>query len=333
LQSAKRPRFIRLGTDRRFSSFRHRPLLQPAFSGELAFGPARNAMTQISNEEAQDFDFEDHTEDFRNMNDLDYARVLLPDLDYEAQLIAIRNLLRQHMLEDRLLSDDIKKIESYARQTSGMLRDHAVDEWVDRLHESVYQDAAHSMAAVGMLAPLFESLFFCVFSEIGDKFCGSFDLSNHPRWQKGEKIEWDCHFFWEGKTPKKSLVEGIFQLADGVGLTPFLPNNTRPALNALIKYRNKMFHCGFEWPEDERSKFAELIEHEHWPESWFRAATRDGRPWIYYMTDAYISDCVTLMENVIAAIGRFARQLPDRLTQPESTTDREAAAHGSASAA
>ena len=30
---------------------------------------------------------------------------------------------------------------------------------VDHLHQSVFQDAAHSMAAVGMLAPFVESLF------------------------------------------------------------------------------------------------------------------------------------------------------------------------------
>lgn len=35
----------------------------------------------------------------------------------------------------------------------------AVDQWVSVLHDSVYQRAAHSMAAVGMLAPLVESMF------------------------------------------------------------------------------------------------------------------------------------------------------------------------------
>ncbi len=89
----------------------------------------------------------------------------------------------------------------------------------------------------------------------------------------------------------------------------------KTARSIVFGYRNKMFHHGFEWPADERSKFAKLILSENWPDSWFKAATSDGNPWIYYMTETYISDCVSVTEQIIEAIGRFARQLSNRTAQ------------------
>ncbi len=52
---------------------------------------------------------------------------------------------------DKELDREIKKIEEFAKNTKGRKNEYAVDEWVDRLHSSVYQSAAHSMSAVGML--------------------------------------------------------------------------------------------------------------------------------------------------------------------------------------
>ena len=47
-------------------------------------------------------------------------------------------------------------MESLARRTPG---EHAVNMWIEKVHQSIYQGAAHSMAAVGMIAPLVESVF------------------------------------------------------------------------------------------------------------------------------------------------------------------------------
>ena len=261
---------------------------------------------------------------YYDLSDRDYACVLLPDLDYEAQLYAIRDLLQCHMRADQLLCEEIKEIEAHVRQLSGIRNQQAVDEWVDRMHASVYQDAAHSMAAVGMLAPLVESIFHQAFLETRVYYVShSMHLPSHPRCQEAGKDEWDCHFVWNNGRRNKNLVEGIFQLADAIGLTPHLPASIQPKLKALFVYRNKMFHHGFEWPVDERSKFVKLIQCERWPDTWFNAAISGGHPWIYYMTETYISDCVSVIEQIIDAIGCFARQLrSDWMAQQTNLADR-----------
>ena len=88
-----------------------------------------------------------------------HSRFRLEELDYDAQLLAIRSLLFRQERADQELSDRIGKVGKVARQTSGIASDCAVDEWVDLAHSSCYQDAAHSMAAVGMIAPFIESIF------------------------------------------------------------------------------------------------------------------------------------------------------------------------------
>lgn len=60
----------------------------------------------------------------------------------------------------------IQALDAFARKSTGLRNDRAVDEWVDLLHASTYQSAANSMAAVGMLAPLIESLFYQAFQGI-----------------------------------------------------------------------------------------------------------------------------------------------------------------------
>lgn len=234
-----------------------------------------------------------------------------------------KDLLQRHKRAKQLLGEEIKEIKAHSRQLSGIRNQQAVDEWVDRKHTSVYQDAAHSMAAVGMLAPLVESIFHQALLGTRDYYVSqSLHRPSHPRWQEVEKDGWDCHSVWKKGKRSKNLVEGIFQLADAVGMSPHLPENIQPKLRALFAYRNKMFHHGVGWPPVERSKFAKLIQIEKWPDSWFKAATSDRHPWIYYMTETYISDCVSVIEQIIEAIGSFARQLSNRVTQQENPADR-----------
>lgn len=159
-----------------------------------------------------------------------------------------------------------------------------------------------------MLAPLVESIFHHAFLKTRDYYASqSRHMTSHPRWYEAEKYKWDCHFVYKNGRISTDLIEGIFQLADAVGLTPHLPKDLRPRLTALFRYRNKMFHHGFEWPIDERDKFATLVRDERWPDAWFRAAKSNGHPWIYYMTEMFITAAVLAIEQVIEAIGCFAR--------------------------
>lgn len=90
-----------------------------------------------------------------DVTDRDIALGALPP-DYEAQLLAIRNLLLSHRDAEEAELIRLREIEELGESQSSQ---RLADDWVDQLHGMVYQDAAHSMAAIGLLAPFIESLF------------------------------------------------------------------------------------------------------------------------------------------------------------------------------
>ena len=243
------------------------------------------------------------------MSDRDMASVILPDLDYEAQLIAISGLLRNNDEADAETDKQIKEVEEYARRTSCLRNQFAVDEWMDLLHGSTYQSAAHSMAALGMVGPFYESMFFQAFQGIRMSFFGKDTIppGHHRAGTNDAEHFWDCHLLRSpGGKMKRELVAGIEQLADAVGLTPHLPTGLPKTLDALFSYRNKMFNGGFEWPKGECARFAKRIDQEEW-QAWFSSATHGGEPWIFYMTDQFISHCFDQVHPLLDGFGAYCR--------------------------
>ena len=106
-------------------------------------------MTEIDWSKYQDFE-----EDFGDIEDRDCASLLLPHLDYDYQLLAIHALLKSNRNALHNLSTEIDHIDAFARKATGLTNEHAVEEWLDHLQQFAYQKATHSMAAVGMIAPL-----------------------------------------------------------------------------------------------------------------------------------------------------------------------------------
>ena len=213
--------------------------------------------------------------DFKN-TDWD-EEILDPGLryDYNSQINAIRGLLWRQERADSELDGWIDESDKVARRTRGAMNEIAVDRYVELAHSSIYQSAAHSMAAVGMLAPLAESIFGGVFKAVGRK------------------------------KPNRNLANNIMSLVDdeSLGLREYMPDDLRQTLDALFLYRNKMFHYGFEWPTSQRQAFADRLP--EWPEGWFDMATTDGEPWIFYMSRAFISHCIDTVENVHRGLARF----------------------------
>jgi hypothetical protein len=230
-------------------------------------------------------------------------------LDTVSQLIAIRGLLMRTEQADKELTVEIQQIEEHARNVSGTENQHAVDEWVDRLHHSVFQDAAHSMAAVGMLAPFVESVFCQGFRAIHRHYYPVAPPNHsHERWRATGAERWDCHYVITVKGKKKDVVSGIAQLAEACGLSRHLPPDLSITLSALFTYRNKMFHNGFEWAMDEREKFETMIEEKNWPENWFRKSTSAHGPWIFYMSEDFIGHCLATIDKVLDAFSEFVRE-------------------------
>ncbi|MQA40672.1 hypothetical protein [Rugamonas aquatica] len=259
----------------------------------------------------------------------EYAAILLPFVDYDAQLQAIRSLLERHQKNEKRQAEEIRQIELEIPHLSEEQSRWASGDWSDRMHASVFADAAHSMSAIGMLAPFIETIFCEAFSVAHSYHGNETDhLPDHHRWTMDVASRWDCRYSWtENGKRSQGIAAGIMQLSCATGLAEFLPADLEKTLGALFAYRNKMLHLGFEWPVPERAKFSTLIANANWPTTWFYWTTKGSEPWICYMTDDLISTCLTQIDGVLRAIGEFAvRKLPEPKSvetwtpPPESST-------------
>ena len=196
-------------------------------------------------------------------------------IDYYTQFTAARALLSRQDQWSAASSQQLQDSARRTRQTRGDEREWMIETHVELIHQSIYEDAARSMAAVGMLAPLIESLFKQLYRVL--------------------KREW----------PHRADVVGtVVEIVEEEAITA-MPHNLEPALRALFEYRNKMFHHGFEWPPSERTAFAKRICDADWPSSWFDRAMDGPEPWIFYLSPVFITHCLGLIEDVMAVVRSF----------------------------
>lgn len=241
------------------------------------------------------------------LDDYHAAGAVLPNHNYEAQLIAIDHMLEVHRDRKDALRRDLENLDAMARKASGARNDRLVEEFGDRFHQGVYEDAARSMSAVGMLAPMLESVFYQSFQKMRGLALEDLGLEpeSHTRWIRPAEDQWDCRFVWNNGRRQKDIVRGIMQLSDATGLKVHLPDDLEHVLQALFEYRNKMFHNGFEWPLDERRRFARRIEDAGWPHTWFERATTGDEPWMFYMSAEFIEHTVETIHSVILGLGAY----------------------------
>lgn len=237
----------------------------------------------------------------------------LHGFELEAQLLAIKNLLCRNQKSDESLQRDIDALREQARQveeaTKGMNYPPYQDSvWADGVFESFFHDAANSMAAVGMLAPFMEALFVRIFQYIRDqdKQSGQATFGNQRK-QASETDYCNPYFVFESRGRRKDISKGITQLADSVGLADLFPDNYQKTLDALFSYRNKMFHNGFLWPEDEREKFQKMIQERHWPSDWFYTTNQNEKPYIFYMSNEFIEHCLKTIDGILDGISAFEK--------------------------
>ena len=218
-----------------------------------------------------DIDFDDF--DLNGFPLRDFELVLISGLDMKfdcaAQLTAIHTLIAHQRHFDTELRNEIKRVEGIAATLTGSANSHAVDTLVDLIHESIYQSIAHSMAAAGMLAPFIESVFRAAFRSL------------------------------RRELPSRDLVKNIMNFVDDeeLGMKQYMPTTLEPTLEALFAYRNKLFHFGFEWPQEERRKFQGRLS--EWPYQWFGVSTSEGDPWMFYMSTEFITQCLDTAVQVL----------------------------------
>lgn len=244
-----------------------------------------------------------------DLTNRDYAVVLLEDIDLEAQLAAVRGLLRRNSQADAAVADEIREIATRIGEASGEFGMQLENDWVDHLHGSVFQDAAHSMSAVGMLVPMLESLLTAAFAAIRDLADPAVPVT--PAGARaahvGDANFWDPHYVYGRTRGSKDIARGVVQLADSTGLLPLLPGDFAMVTDALFTYRNRMFHNGFEWPKPERAKFEALILQKDWPPDWFSRSTSGGEPWIIYMSETLIRHGLASIDAILDGLGIFVQ--------------------------
>ena len=265
-------------------------------------------MTEIERDDMKGLGFEGF-----NLSNRDHALFLISERDLEAQLIAIKGALKRNNAAETEATENIKAMVEQVElldPRDSRNADHLNDIVSDMLHESVYNDAAHSMSAIGMLAPFVESLFVSTFVGLRERAQAA--ASEDPRANATRNQYWNPQIVFGKSGPRDDIVLGIAQLATSTGLQPFLPDGYQKALSALFSYRNNMFHNGFEWPPEARQKFANRIKNDGWPDNWFSQATRNDEPWVFYMSDDFISHCLQLIDEVLEGVGKFiAQDRPD----------------------
>lgn len=219
------------------------------------------------------------------------------------QLAAIKDLL--HRNQQAAAATQIKFDELKQQIEADPDNEQLDNLYEERFWRAVFMDSAHSMSAVGMLAPFIESLFVAIFEGLR-KRRGS-DAGDTRR-QRADDQFWNPQIVFRSEGPRDDLVAGIDQLAESCGLKPYLPDDYRKTLSALFAYRNNMLHNGFEWPAETIGKFSSRIASEKWPNAWFTSADRDGKPWLYYMSPDFCSHCVELIDGIIDGTGRYLKE-------------------------
>ena len=219
------------------------------------------------------------------------------------QLAANKDLL--HRNQQAAAATQIKFDELKAEMEANPDNERLDDLYDERFWKAVFMDSAHSMSAVGMLAPFIESLFVAIFEGLRKRHGTAAEDTRH---QRADDQFWNPQIVFRGEGPRDDLVAGIDQLAESCGLKPYLPADYRNTLSALFAYRNNMLHNGFEWPSDTIKKFSNRIASEKWPEDWFTSADRDGQPWLCYMSPNFCSHCVELIDAVIDGVGRYLKE-------------------------
>ncbi len=203
-------------------------------------------------------------------------------LNYDYGFRAMRDMLGRMRQEDHELRSQITDAEKKASRTRGVNNEFAVDGLIELYEYSGYQDAAHSMAAIGMIAPFVESSFREAFEEFGRVL------------------------------PKKNKVVYILKTISEMGWDKHMPENLEVTLTALFEYRNKLLHHGFEWPPEIRKRFAQRLKTSGWPSGWFSKAPTRGDAWMFYMTYTFIDHCIDTIEKVAVGLEKLKRE---RLSQ------------------
>ena len=199
------------------------------------------------------------------------------DIDDESQLRAICGVLVRNRAAEIRLDAEIETLDARAKRTRS---EHAIDDLHYLFEVSTYQDAAHSMVAASLLAPFIEGVLSRAVRGV-DHLKGTHTPGHSSR------------MYWQ--TIKQRLVI--------CGIRTYMPPDFDEVVDALFLYRNKVLHCGLEWPRDDRKEFNGRLR--KWPADWFFKITSNNVPVIFLMTPTLVRRCFVLADEIIGGLIDF----------------------------
>lgn len=249
------------------------------------------------------------------LDDRDYLYRLVATIDWDAQLDAIKAVLREHRRSADHVSTSIKELEEEARTYRGPHHEHVVDEHVDAMWRATYSDAAISLSAVGMIVPTIETIFAQAFHALGEKYVAkNMAPPDHKRWRRAKEHpdRWNVQRYFGKDDDRVDIISGLPQLCEATGVSTHLGPDDLDWIVALLSYRNRMFHGGLEWSSQQRQMFVALIEARGW-DQYFVWSTTNDQPWICYLRDEVIDALPDRVFAILGSLGRFTRALPHEL--------------------
>ena len=237
----------------------------------------------------------------------DLALDLVDEADFQAHLLAIKVVLDRNQEHKEATASRIAAFKAELHDASSEDHDLLQFELAEGQRDLAFLDATHSMLAVGTLAPFVEALYVSIFKALRNMQQTSLQAEG-PRAAASQDDYWDPHLVFCGGKRRRDVTQGIKQLSASIGLMEVLPDHIEKTLSALFAYRNKMFHCGFEWPMKDRQKFSERIQTEGWPPDWFETSPSDD-PRIFYMSRSFIDHCLKTIGQVLDGVGKYRAQL------------------------
>ena len=233
------------------------------------------------------------------------------DHDPQAQLDEIELLLEAVFTRRDALHGEISECDhDLERYPVGSIEHHLAHDGGNSLRwRACYREAACSHAAVGALAPFIEGLLVRFFICLRKRDESAQDRAVHHRGKLASDAFWDPHKASEkGKLcPKDDLMRGTRQLVEALALSESLPHATLSTIDAMLVYRNRALHCGYEWPIEDRRKFVDTVHEKGWGE-WFTWESIDGDPWIISMQDRFIREnCLAAARKLLAEYQRRIR--------------------------
>lgn len=199
------------------------------------------------------------------------------DIDDESQLRAICGVLVRNRAAEIGVDAEIETLHALAKKTRS---ERAMDDLHYLCDVSTYQDAAHSMVAASLLAPFIEGI-------LSRAVRGVENLKGTHAPVHRNRMTW--------REIKQRIVV--------CGIRTYMPPDFDEVVDALFLYRNKVLHCGLEWPREDLNEFSSRLR--KWPADWFSKVTLNDVPAIFMMTPVFVRRCFILADQITGCLIDF----------------------------